>query len=74
MKQLILLSLIGISLTGCILAPYDDGNHRHHHDRSDSDRRYSDRNDSDRRYSDRNRYQRTTIIEQPGYSQPRRPW
>lgn len=63
MKQLILLSLIGISLTGCILAPYDDGNHRHHHDRSDSDRRYSDRN----------HYDRTTIIEQPTYQQ-RRPW
>lgn len=63
MKQLILLSLIGISLTGCIVAPYDDGNHRHHHDRSDSDRRYSDRD----------HYDRTTIIEQPTYQQ-RRPW
>lgn len=58
MKQLILLSLIGISLTGCIFAPPYDGNHRHHHDRGDSDRRH---------------YDRTTIIEQPTYQQ-RRPW
>ncbi|SPL71618.1 hypothetical protein [Acinetobacter stercoris] len=46
MKQLFLLSLIGISLTGCIVAPYDDGprhsryDDRSHHRHDGRDRRY----------------------------------
>ncbi|WP_445115372.1 hypothetical protein [Acinetobacter sp. WZC-1] len=42
MKKLLLLALTGISLTGCIVAPYDDHPRRHHH--YDRDYRY-DRDD-----------------------------
>ncbi|MBJ9951639.1 MULTISPECIES: hypothetical protein [unclassified Acinetobacter] len=53
MKKIILLSVLGISLTGCIVAPYDDdhrgGHGRYdHRDRDRWDHRYDrDRNDRD---------------------------
>ncbi len=32
-KQVLVLGLIAVSLTGCIVAPYDDHPNRHGHDR-----------------------------------------
>ena len=47
MKKMFLLAIFAVSLTGCIVAPYDD-HPRHsdrngHHDRKHSDRKHSDR-------------------------------
>jgi hypothetical protein len=55
MKKVILLSVLGVSLTGCIVAPYDD-DHRGGHGRYDHrDRdRWDQRHDRDRYDRDRN--------------------
>ena len=53
LQKILLLGVLGVSLTGCIVAPYDDGydrggyGHRH-----DSDRRWDQRRD-DKRGDDR---------------------
>ena len=49
LQKILLLGVLGVSLTGCIVAPYDDGydrggyGHRH-----DSDRRWDQRRDDTR--------------------------
>lgn len=53
MKKIILLSVLGISLTGCIVAPYDD-DHRGGHARYDHRDRWDHRHDRDRYDRDRN--------------------
>ncbi|KAF1024658.1 MAG: hypothetical protein GAK29_02435 [Acinetobacter bereziniae] len=59
MKKIILLGVLGVSLTGCIVAPYD-GDHRGGHGRYDQrDRdRWDHRNDGDRHRYDRDRNDR----------------
>lgn len=51
-KKVLLLSLVGVSLTGCIVAPYDDYPDRY-------DQRHEHRHDSDGRWgrSDRHRWE-----------------
>lgn len=62
-KKLALLGLMGISLTGCIVAPYDDGYNRHDH-RHNSDRRW-DRNDQQRWDNQRNNDRRDWNKDRP---------
>ncbi|CAM9347139.1 hypothetical protein [Acinetobacter bereziniae] len=59
MKKIILLGVLGVSLTGCIVAPYDD-DHRDGHGRYDHrDRdRWDHRHDRDRDRYDRDRNDR----------------
>ncbi|MBJ8421442.1 hypothetical protein KTJ16_03335 [Acinetobacter bereziniae] len=58
MKKIILLGVLGVSLTGCIVAPYDD-DHRGGHGRYDHRDRDRDRDRWDHRHDrDRDRYDR----------------
>jgi hypothetical protein len=56
MKKMILLSVLAVSLTGCIVSPYDDYDHHRHSDRNaHHDRQYADRdwNKQHRHWDDR---------------------
>lgn len=64
MKKLLILSLLGVSLTGCIVAPYDDYPDNGRYDRHDKGR--YDRDRDHRKWDERKR---------PGYNdnRPNRP-
>lgn len=50
LKKIIVLSVLAVSLTGCIIAPFDDGYDRGGYDhRGGSDGRWDNRRDDDRR-------------------------
>ena len=56
LKKILLLGMLGVSLTGCIIAPFDDGHHgRGGYDRGDhrGDDRRGDRDRGDRDRGDR---------------------
>lgn len=54
MKKMFLLAIVAVSLTGCIVAPYDD--HPRHSDRNGhNDRKHSDRKHSDRDWDKQHR-------------------
>lgn len=54
MKKMFLLAIFAVSLTGCIVAPYDD--HPRHSDRNGhNDRKHSDRKHSDRDWNKQHR-------------------
>lgn len=54
MKKMFLLAIFAVSLTGCIVAPYDD--HPRHSDRNGhNDRKHSDRKHSDRDWDKQHR-------------------
>ncbi|MCO8041586.1 hypothetical protein OC498_01570 [Acinetobacter bohemicus] len=53
MKRIILLSIFAISVTGCVVDPYDDGDYRYNKDRHGQyDRNHGDRH-YDRKHGDR---------------------
>lgn len=67
-KQMVVLSLMGVFLTGCIVAPYDDYSNRHdqrYEHKQDSGRwsrndqhRWDNKRDNDRRDWNKNRSDR----------------
>lgn len=61
LKKVIVLGVLGVSLTGCIVAPFDDdhrGGHGRYDQRHDSDHRWDQRRDGDRHRYDRDRNDR----------------
>ncbi|WP_353163363.1 hypothetical protein [Acinetobacter guillouiae] len=61
LNKVIVLGVVAISLTGCIVAPFDDGHrgsHGRYDQRHDSNHRWDQRRDGDRHRYDRDRNDR----------------
>jgi len=61
LNKVIVLGVVAFSLTGCIVAPFDDshrGGHGRYDQRHDSDHRWDQRRDGDRHRYDRDRNDR----------------